>query len=564
MLSKRLMPEKPVAHIPLEDLPEVAVTSREGFSIVWIIPLVAALLGAWLAYKTISEAGPTITITFNNGEGLEAGKTKIKYKSVEIGTVETVRISENLSQVVVTAKMDKETETHLTTNTQFWVVRPQIGLSGISGLETLVSGAYIDADPRPGDPTLEFIGLDNPPGVTAFEDGSQFQLIAEQLGSCYPGAPVFLRGIKVGRILGHELSKDNQSVFIDIFIQAPYHLLVQDTSRFWQRAGIEASIGAEGIDVKMESLASMVAGGVAFDTPTMASGTGKPSRPGTMFELFDSFGSIGEAKYVRKVPFLLHFDGSVRGLSIGAPVELKGIKIGVVTDIAMKLDPETLNFEVPVAIEIQPDRMLTPDVLEVLDQINAEEPYSVGRMLVEDHGMRAQLQTGSLLTGQLFVDLDFYPDLPKSSLLMTGKYPQIPTVPSTLDEFRRTATSVLEELRQLPLDKIAHELLETLKGTKRLANSPGLTEAVESLSTTLEDVQKLTYDVDQTIQSLAASTEKTLAAAREALEIADPNSPTAVNLSNTLEELAAAARSIRVLADYLEQHPESLVRGKDE
>lgn len=558
------MSDKPVAHIPLEELPEVAVTSREGFSIVWIIPLVAALLGGWLAYKTISEAGPSITITFNNGEGLEAGKTKVKYKSVEIGTVETVRISENLSQVVVTAKMDKETETHLTTNTQFWVVRPQIGLSGISGLETLVSGAYIDADPRPGDPTLEFIGLENPPGVTAFEDGSQFQLIAEQLGSCYPGAPVFLRGIKVGRILGHELSKDNQSVFIDIFIQAPYHLLVQDTSRFWQRAGIEASIGAEGIDVKMESLASIVAGGVAFDTPTTAGGTGKPSRPGTMFELFDSFGSIGEAKYVRKVPFLLHFDGSVRGLSIGAPVELKGIKIGIVTDIAMELDPKTLNFEVPVAIEIQPDRMLTPDVLEALDQINAEEPYSVGRLLVENHGMRAQLQTGSLLTGQLFVDLDFYPELPKTTLVMTGKYPEIPTVPSTLDEFRRTATSVLEELRKLPLDKIAHELLETLKGTKRLANSPSLTQAVESLSATLEDVQKLTYDVDQTVQSLATSTEKTLAAAREALEIADPNSPTAVNLTNTLEELAAAARSIRVLADYLEQHPESLVHGKDE
>ena len=558
------MSDKPVAHIPLEELPEVAVTSREGFSIVWIIPLVAALLGGWLAYKTISEAGPSITITFNNGEGLEAGKTKVKYKSVEIGTVETVRISENLSQVVVTAKMDKETETHLTTNTQFWVVRPQIGLSGISGLETLVSGAYIDADPRPGDPTLEFIGLENPPGVTAFEDGSQFQLIAEQLGSCYPGAPVFLRGIKVGRILGHELSKDNQSVFIDIFIQAPYHLLVQDTSRFWQRAGIEASIGAEGIDVKMESLASIVAGGVAFDTPTTAGGTGKPSRPGTMFELFDSFGSIGEAKYVRKVPFLLHFDGSVRGLSIGAPVELKGIKIGIVTDIAMELDPKTLNFEVPVAIEIQPDRMLTPDVLEALDQINAEEPYSVGRLLVENHGMRAQLQTGSLLTGQLFVDLDFYPELPKTTLVMTGKYPEIPTVPSTLDEFRRTATSVLEELRKLPLDKIAHELLETLKGTKRLANSPSLTQAVESLSATLEDVQKLTYDVDQTVQSLATSTENTLAAAREALEIADPNSPTAVNLTNTLEELAAAARSIRVLADYLEQHPESLVHGKEE
>ena len=192
------------------------------------------------------------------------------------------------------------------------------------------------------------------------------------------------------------------------------------------------------------------------------------------------------------------------------------------------------------------------------------EPYSVGRMLVEEHGLRAQLQTGSLLTGQLFVDLEFHPDLPRKTLLMTGKYPEIPTVPSTLDEFRRSATNILEELRKLPLDKIAQELLDTLKGTKRLANSPDLLQAVQTFSDTLENVQKLTYDVDQSVASLADSTEKTLEAARSAFEVADPNSPAAVNLANTLEELAAAARSIRVLADYLEQHPESLVHGKSE
>ena len=558
------MSDQPTDSSILDDLPEVEVVSRGGLSLVWIIPAIAALIGAWLVYQTLSEMGPTITIVFNEGEGLEAGKTKIKYKSVEVGQVDTVEISDNLSQVIVTATMHKETEPHLTTNTKFWVVRPRVGFSGISGLETLVSGAYIDADPRPGEPAREFMGLDKPPGVTAFEEGRQFQLIAEKLGSCYPGAPVFLRGIKVGRILGHELAKDNQSVFIDIFIQAPHHLLVMDTSRFWQRAGIEASVGAGGIDVKMESLVSVIAGGVAFDTPVMAGGTGEPSAPGTVFELFESFTSIGEAKYVRKTPYLLHFDGSVRGLKVGAPVELKGIKVGTVSDIAMELDPKTLDFQVPVAIEIHPDRILTPDVLDALDQLNAGEPYAVSRMLVEDHGLRAQLQTGSLLTGQLFVDLDFYPDLPRRSLIMTGKYPEIPTVPSTLDEFRRTATNVLEELRQLPLDKIAHELLETLKGTRRLANSPDLMQSVRTLNVALEDVQQLTYNVNQKVESLADSTEKTLAAARTALEVADPYSPTAVNLANTLEELAAAARSIRVLADYLEQHPESLVHGKSD
>ena len=548
----------------LDEIPEVKVASKGGFSVVWMIPIIAAVIGGWLAYKTISEMGPTITITFNEGGGLEAGKTKIKYKSVEIGMVETVEISEDLSQVIVTATMDKATEPHLTTDTRFWVVRPQVGFSGISGLETLVSGAYIDADPRSGESTRDFMGLDAPPGVTAFEAGHQYRLRADKLGSCYPGAPIFLRGIEVGRILGHELAADHHSVLIDIFVKEPYHSLVQDTSRFWQKTGIQASVGAEGIDVKMETFTSLIVGGIEFDTPIMAGGTGNPSSPDTIFELFDSFSSIGEAKYVRKVPYLLHFDGSVRGLKVGAPVELKGIKVGTVTDIAVKFDPTTVNFEVPVAIEVQPDRILTSEVQEAVDQLNAAEPYSVGRMLVEQHGLRAQLQTGSLLTGQLFVDLDFHPDLPRKPLLMTGKYPEIPTVPSTLDEFRRSVTNILEELRKLPLDKIAHELLDTLKGTKRLANSPDLLQAVQTFSDTLENVQKLTYDVDQSVASLATSTEKTLAAARSAFEVADPNSPAAVNLANTLEELAAAARSIRVLADYLEQHPESLVHGKSE
>ncbi len=548
----------------IDDIPEVRVARRSKLSAVWMIPLIAAVIGGWLAYTTISEMGPTITITFNEGGGLEAGKTKIKYKSVEVGIVETVEISEDLSQVVVTATMGKSTEPHLTTDTRFWVVRPQVGFSGISGLETLVSGAYIDADPRPGQPTRAFMGLDSPPGVTAFEAGRQYRLRAERLGSCYPGAPVFLRGIEVGRILGHELAADHHSVLIDIFVKEPHHSLVQDTSRFWQKTGIQVSVGAEGIDVKMESFTSLLAGGIEFDTPIMAGGIGKPSQPDTVFELFDSFSSIGEAKYVRKVPYLLHFDGSVRGLKVGAPVELKGIKVGTVTDIAVKFDPTTVNFEVPVAIEVQPDRILTSEVQEAVDQLNAAEPYSVGRMLVEEHGLRAQLQTGSLLTGQLFVDLDFHPDLPRKPLLMTGKYPEIPTVPSTLDEFRRTATSILEELRRLPLDKIAHELLETLEGTKRLTNSPDLLQAVQTLNATLKDVRKLAYDVNHTVESVATSTEKTLSAARAAFEVVDPHSPTAVNLTQTLEELAAAARSIRVLADYLEQHPESLVHGKKE
>jgi len=544
-------------NIDLEELPEIAVQKKRGFSIVWIIPIVAALVGGWLVYKTLSEKGPTITITFKDGAGLEVEKTKIKYKSIEIGTVKNVVISPDLSHVEVTAELSKTSESHLTGNTRFWVVRPRVGLGGISGLETLVSGAYIAIDPSPGPWARAFTGLEKPPGVTREDEGAQFQLLADDLGSISPGAPILYHDIQVGRILSYELEKDGEGVLIDIFIQAPHHLRVRDTSRFWQLSGIEVSVGAGGLDVKMASLASLLTGGIAFDTPATAGGSSEPSQPGSVFKVFKNFASIKEEKYVLTRPFLVHFDGSVRGLSVGAPVEFRGIKIGSVSDIAVKIDPKTLEITIPVLLDIQPERVASKKLV----QSNGE--YEIMKQLVK-RGMRAQLETGSLLTGQLFVQLDFHPDLPQQELIMTGKYPEIPAVPATMDQLRRTVTDVMAEIRRLPLDKIAQEILETVEGSNHLVNSPEAQEAVHNLNAALGNVEKLTGGLNQKVDGLAISMEKTLVAVQDALEVADPHSPAAVNLNSALLELAAAARSIRTLADYLEQHPEALVQGKSE
>ncbi len=560
-----------------EDLPEIAVEKPRGFSIVWLIPLVAALIGAWLAYTTLTEMGPTVKIIFTSGEGLEAGKTMIKYKGLDVGKVEKLEFLD-LEQIQATAKLDKGTEPYLTENTQFWVVRPRVGLGGISGLETLVSGAYIEMDVgMTGTPTKEFIGLDKPPAVTACEAGNRFTLRAEDLGSLSVQSPIYFRDIQVGEVVDYELAEDHQGVLIDIFVHAPHHLRVLDTSRFWKVSGLEISADAEGFKVKMESLASLIAGGLAFDTPVTAGGSAKPSKSGTVFRLFEGFQEIGESLYVYKTPYLLYFEGSVRGLQIGAPVEFRGIKIGSVTDIAVDINHKTLDIRIPVVIEIEPERVSSREIVKA--GIKSGEKYRALPILVE-RGLRAQLKTGSLLTGQLFLELDFYPDLPPAKVNMTGKYPEIPTVPSTMDTLRRSVTDVLTEIRNLPLDKIAYELLETLEGANRFANSPELIESVETLNQTLkeiqklardanrnlgvaqEDIQKLTRNVDQEVESLASSAKETLAVARNAMKIADPNSPAAVNLANALKELSDAARSIRVLAEYLERHPEALVHGK--
>ena len=544
----------------LDELPEIAVESRKGISMVWLIPLVAALIGIWLAYQTLSEMGPTVTISFVDGSGLEAGKTKVKFKAVEVGLVEAVDIKPDLTGVTVTAQLARDAEPHLTENTKFWVVRPRIGAGGITGLETLVSGAYIEIDPSPGPLTKTFVGLETPPLVKSREPGTKYILRAQKLGSLQPGAPVLYRDINVGEIMGYDLAENDQGVLIHTFIREPHDQRVRDNSRFWRRSGIEVEVGAEGFDVKMESLAAVLAGGVAFDTPPSIAAGDEPSEPGTMFTLHDSFSDVGEATFVRRNRYLLYFDGSVRGLSVGAPVEFRGIRIGTVKDIAVEINPKTLEIKIPVIVETQPERWMSQKELKELKTKAGTHIDRTRRMVAR--GLRAQLQTGSLITGQLFVQLDFYPKLPPAKLTVSRNLPVVPTVPSTMDQFRRTVTDVLEELRRLPLDKIAHELLETMEGANRLVNSPELIESVRTLNETLVDFQKLTQNVDKEVIRLADSTDKTLKAGRAALSVADPNSPAAVNLANALRELAAAARSVRMLADYLERHPEALVHGK--
>jgi paraquat-inducible protein B len=346
---------------------------------------------------------------------------------------------------------------------------------------------------------------------------------------------------------------------VDIFIEAPHHLRVRDSSRFWQVSGFEVSMGAEGLDMKMESFATFLSGGIAFDTPDLVGDSSEPSAPGTAFKLFSSLARVKEEKYVVKLPVLVHFEGSMRGLSEGAPVEFRGIKVGSVSDIAVEFDPETLDITIPVLLDLEPERFISKKTVK--DIHKKREPYVVLKKLVKQ-GMRAQLQTGSLLTGQLYVDLAFFPDLPQKSLIMTGKYPEIPAVPATMDQLRQSVTDVLAEIQRMPLGEIANEILETVEGANQLVNSPEAQEAMESLNAALGNVEKLTEGMDKRVNRLQYSVEKTLLKARSALELADPNSPAAENLNRALKELAAAARSIRILADYLEQHPEALVKGK--
>jgi len=523
-----------------EELPDAVVQTRKRFSIVWVVPVVAALIGGWLAYKALSTKGPTITITFESAEGLEAGKTKIKYKDVEIGLVESISLSEDLSHIMVTAELVKDAKKWLNENTRFWVVRARVAAGEVSGLGTIFSGAYIAIDPGKGDkPARVFKGLEIPPIVTTDLPGRHYLLRAERLGSLDIGSPVYFRQIKVGQVVAHELEKDGKAVHIKIFIHAPYHELVRKNTRFWNASGFDVSVDASGIKVNTESFVTIMIGGIAFDTPVNLE-SGAPAKEGETFVLYKSREATLEKVYVKKAQWLLHFDSSVRGLNVGAPVEFKGIKMGEVTDINLQFDWENLAFRIPVVIETEPER------LEMVGEKTLERSKAM-EILVKK-GLRAQLKKGSLLTGQLYVDLDIHRDAPPGKIVYAGRYPELPTLPTPMEEITRSITQIVDKLDKLPLEQIGNDLRDTM------AHLNKSTEQLKDL------MQNLDEHLAPAVTATLEQTETTLIKLERLL---NAESPTGHELKRALGELADAARNISVLADYLGRHPDSLVFGKE-
>jgi paraquat-inducible protein B len=548
--------------------PDAAVESTRGLPLVWLIPLVALVLGGWLAYKTLSEQGPTIRIAFKEAPGLEAGKSKIKYKDIEVGLIESVVLSDDLSQVIVTAKMEKHVATHLGERTAFWIVKPQLGLSGVSGLDTLMAGNYISVEFAEGKAHRSFTGLEQPPRISAGTPGKAFTLAMDAAGALKYGTPIYFRDIQVGQAVDVRLSDDHQTVQTEIFIDAPYDQLIRDNTRFWRINAIDLSMGAEGVNLKIGSIVTLLGGGITFETPNLNDPGNPPSVPGKRFWLHKDFSSIAEGSYTIRHAYLIYFDDSVRGLSVGAPVEIKGIRIGTVTDIKFDLDLVSRKVRIPVLVEFDPERPVPYGAEDQVRRFVADHAADLasGRhpameALVEN-GLRARLKTGNLLTGQLYVDVDFYSSEPPAKLKYGGKYPEIPSLPSVAAELQKDLTEIVASLKKLPLDRIGQELLGTVQGTNRLTNAPEWKETIRSLDAALKDSRQLMQTADKQLSTLTASVEKSLGSAVKVLEQIEPNAPMAVDIGNALEELAVAARSIRVLSDYLERHPESLLYGK--
>jgi len=533
---------------------------------VWLIPLITAIIGGWLIFKTLSEKGPEITITFKTAEGIEAGKTKIKYKEIEIGVVDSVHFSKDFSHVIVKADMEKESASFLRRDTRFWVVRPQLTLRGATGLGTLLSGAYIEIEPGQGAYQNRFAGLDVPPVVKAEVAGKKILLMAKKLGSIGTGSPIYYQGILAGEILGWELGNDRKSIFLHAFIKAPYDELVRSNTRFWNVSGMNVSIGADGIIMRTESVQSLLYGGIAFETPETLERV-KEDVEGLVFTLYDSLESIHEESFTKKITFILFFDGSVRGLNVGAPVEFKGIKVGSVKDVRLEFDKRDTSFRIPVLIEIAPERVIARG------QDEDTSPYETLKNLV-DRGLRARLQTGSLLTGQLFVELDMHPGTPIRLVNEEVPFPELPTIPAELEQMTTSVKSILAKLEKVEMEKIGAELLGSLQGANQLINNPELRDSANDLKESLIAFKSILRKLDQRVEPITVNLEKAIGAGHQALEetrvtlglideVLKPDSPIQYNFGQLTEELAETARSIRILVDLLERNPNAIIFGKD-
>jgi len=555
-----------------EELASDAVAAKKrSISLIWIVPLVALAVGGWLAYKAISEKGPTITITFIHAEGLEAGKTKIKYRDVEIGVIDSITLSKDISHVMLQAKLVKGAEKYLTDKTKFWVVRARVRGGSVSGLDTLLSGAYIGIDPSTdGHPMHDFIGLEVPPVVTLGQAGRAFTLKSESLGSLDVGAPVYNSQIQVGQVVGYNFAADGKGVDINIFVDDPYHHKITANTRFWNASGIDVTLDAEGLQLHTESMITIVSGGIAFDLPQGAD-PGDEAQEDAVFHLYPNQQAIQEKSYTIRNYWMLLFNQSVRGLQVGAPVELHGIKIGEVVSLELEFNAESRQFVVPVLIAIEPERVRV--VNKPANRQGTSKADDLLKELVEGRGLRAQLRTGSLLTGQMMVSLEFFPDLPQTTLGYLDSHPILPTVPGNLDRLQESLTKVVNKLEKIPFENIGEEIQALLtnanttmaefKGLATNLNKESVT-LLNKMQNTMTEFEQLANSLDQDLTPQAANTLKELQQTLEELKhTVGSDSPVIYNANKAMEELSLTLNSIRDLMDTLDKSPQSLIFGKE-
>ena len=555
-----------VAH-PETGIARAKVDTRRRPSPIWLIPIVSVLIGGWLVWDTLSKRGPLVTITLKAAEGLKAGQSTVKHRDVDVGLVEGIALSPDLSQVTLTVRMNRDAEPLLAEGARFWVVKPRLFAGSLSGLGTLLSGSYIGIAPSgsQGPRQTRFTGLDDPPLLRADVPGRTFMLRADRLGSISLGSPIFYRDLPVGEVLGWDLGEMAENATVHAFIRAPFDRYVRDGSRFWNASGVSVKLGADGVQLQLESLRALLLGGIAFDTPT-AVRTAAVSATDHVFPLHPSQEAANNAAYHRRVQFVSYFPGSVGGLGPGSPVTFQGLRVGHVTGLDLEYDAASDALRVPVRFEVEPERIAEVRLIE------GRGPVANTRMLVE-RGLRAKLESANLLTGQMQVALEMVAQAGPAELRVEGDVLVLPNVPGQFAGITDTVNQLLAKLEKLPFEQIGQSVADTLKGVDGLVNGPELKQSLVALQATLASVQDLAKQLDQglapavrQLPGIASGLQGTVTQANRLLLSTDrgygEHSRFSRDVDRLMQQLNDAARSLRILADLLTRHPEALVRGR--
>src|ERR1700720_3772270 len=504
-------------------LPHAATRRSRRFSIIWIVPLVAVAIGAWLAWDTLSKEGPTIKISFDGGEGLQAGQSQLKYKDIVFGTVKSLVLSPDQTHVVITVATTRKSQ-------------------------------------------REFVGREDPPVLGAHVPGRTFFLKSKRIGAVSVGSPIFFRDLAVGEVLGWDIADMAEYVTIHAFVRTPYDSYVHDQTRFWNASGVSIKLGGTGVEVQMESLKALLLGGVAFETPVADIRTAETSED-HVFPLFADRETANAASYTRKIPAISYFSGSVSGLAPGAAVTVHGLKVGEVTDVRLTYDAAKDAVLAPVRYEIEPER-----VVGVGKRVFKTDAESVQALLKQ--GLRASLQSANLITGQQNVALDFVTDAPAAEVSMDGQDFVVPAGEGGgFAGLTASATELLNKVNQMPFDQIGKNLDGILKSISDLAQGPQMKKALTELAGMMASAQNMVQNLNSGLSPAAkqlpevtAGLQKTLANANKLVLSLDSGYGDNTKFNRDMDRLLAQAndalRSIRALSDLLARHPEALIKGR--
>lgn len=550
---------------PADPKREQQRTVFQRLSLAWLLPLVAIVCAVIMLWQSYMERGPLVRIQFDDAGGVVAGQTRIRRNDVDVGTVEAVRLADDLDSVIIEARLDPLVEPFIDADTRFWIVNARINTTEISGLSTLLSGSYIgiDWDEVEGDSRRDFVGLEEQPLTPRGTPGRRLTLTSEEAGYIYVGSPIFFRQIEVGRVERRRLSSDATQVLFDIFIEEPYHRHIYPESRFFGVSGLEGSLDAEGVSVRVESISAFFTGGVAFDNPLLVDTLEPIERDGARFRMYSgrkaAEEAIDEGVPDERFRVQARFEHSVKGLRPDAPIEYNGIRIGRVAEVSINMRSETgVPPKAVATLQLQPrqlgfDTISREALLDGLDRLVAG-------------GLRVQLATGNLLTGSQIVKFVNDGSAPTASLVRDTKpYPEIPTIPSNIAAVTRDVEQLVSQLANLPLDDLVLGATGLFTDLRGLISSPEVGGLPASLAQSLESLARTAEGVETAVNGLPALVEALTIASRNAddvLEGISPDSEIYIELSATARELRNAARSIADFAEVLEENPNALLTGR--